>query len=113
MGNMPTADLMVGKPDGKSMFCVDVKGLANGKDFLVTEKPPHENLFYVLVLVGKERGNDKFFVLNQEQFNGLIKAQRERDLARGKKPLSGFAWPAYQPFQDKWCVLPGWSASGI
>jgi hypothetical protein len=113
MGNTPTADLMVGKPDGTSMFWVDVKGLANGKAFLVKAKPPHENLFYVLVLVGKERGNDRFFVLSQEQFNGLIRGQEQSDVAKGNKPLPGFVWPAYKCFEDKWSVLPGWSASSI
>ena len=110
--NTPIADLMVGKPDGTSLFWVDVKGLGKEKkSFLVKEKSPHECLYYVLVRVGKKRGDDEFAVLTQDQFNKLIKEQKGLDLSKGHVPLSGFGWPACQRFQDKWSVLPGWPAS--
>ena len=109
--NTPIADLMVGKPDGTSLFWVDVKGLASKNYFLVKKKTTHESLFYVLVRVGKKRGDDDFFVLSQQQVNELIEKQREKDEEKGKVPLSGFGWAACMPFEDRWSVLPGWPPS--
>jgi hypothetical protein len=101
--NMPIADLMVGKPDGTSLFWVDVKGLASKGPFLVKKKPTHERLFYVLVRVGEKRPDDDFFVLSQEQINHLI--DESKRLHPGPE---GFRWVACQPFHDEWNVLPGW-----
>ncbi len=64
MGNhTPTADLMVGTPNTKSLFWVDVKGLSSNNAWLIKRKPTLPNLFYVLVRVGKNRADDAFFVL--------------------------------------------------
>ena len=104
--NTPIADLMVGKPDGTSLFWVDVKGVSSRIPFLVKKKPTHARLFYVLVRVAQKRGDDEFFVLNQEQINHLI--DESKRLHPGPE---GFRWVACQPFRDKWNLLPGWPLS--
>jgi hypothetical protein len=72
MGNhTPDADLMVGAVAG-GQFWVDVKGQSAKGSWLVNSKPPLQNLYYILVLVGTARRNDRFFVLTQDEANLLI-----------------------------------------
>lgn len=106
MGNhTPTADLMVGTPNTKSLFWVDVKGLSSNSGWLIKKKPTLANLFYVLVRVGENRANDAFFILSHHEINSLI----DKSLRlRPNDPTEGFAWKDAAAFKDQWKVLPGW-----
>jgi len=74
MGNhTPMADLMVGNPDTGQQFWVDVKGLSAPNSFPIGNKKDLENLFYILVLVGKDRSQDQFFVMTQTDVKAEIK----------------------------------------
>lgn len=107
--NTPIADLTVGKPDGTSLFWVDVKGQGSNNAWMIRRRSTHENLFYILVRVGKTHADDIFFVLSHQQVNELIAAQDEIGKAKGHRDIGGgFLWNAVLPFRDKWHVFPGW-----
>jgi hypothetical protein len=111
MGNTPIADLTVGRPDGTSLFWVDVKGLGSNNAWLIRRRAALETIFYVLVRVGALRVDDQFFVLSHQQVNDLLDQQRRRDESRGVRPVDGFLWTAPAPFKDNWRILPGWPGS--
>jgi hypothetical protein len=110
MGNStPVADLMVGTLSGKQ-FWVDVKGLSSKTDWLVKPKTPHENLFYILVLLSPlaepgHREPDQFYVLTQAEANRL---EEEYRTARpgNKTTIPGFRYPSAAPYRDQWDKLP-------
>jgi hypothetical protein len=98
----------VGRPDGTSLFWVDVKGFGSNIDWFIKRRPTLENLFYILVRVGETRGGDIFFVLIRQQVNDLIDGQRWIDESRGIRLLEGSAWKAPEPYKENWKILPGW-----
>jgi hypothetical protein len=109
MGNCtPVADLMGGFPKGEQ-FWVDVKGQHKPSSWNGKAKPARLNLFYILVLVGRIRTKDRFFVLTQAEFNGLVEQYR-RDHRKANKPIGGFNWTEPHKFEDQWSKLPGWGA---
>lgn len=105
--NNPWADLMVGHPNTGEQFWVDVKGLRKSNAWTGKAKGERANLFYILVLVGKTRTGDRFFVLSQADFNGLVE-QYQRDHPTAK-PIGGFDWTDPHEFEDKWDKLPSWN----
>jgi hypothetical protein len=109
MGNQtPVADLMVGHSNGKQ-FWVDVKGIAGRNSWWGLPKAERLNLFYILVSVGGHRREDRFFILNQTEWNGLI-TQYQMDHPTQKKK-GGFGWVAPHVFEDQWSKLPGWQVN--
>jgi len=96
----PVADLMVGHPVSGEQFWVDVKGLAKPTAWLGRSKPPRQNLFYILVLVGTQRSKDRFFVLSQAEWDRLIQQYREKHPSQ--KPIGGFNWLDPQKFENEW-----------
>ncbi|WP_160120028.1 hypothetical protein [Rhodovarius lipocyclicus] len=104
----PDYDLLAGTPGGEA-FKIDVKGMAAPGVWLVKDKAPQKDLFYVLALVppgGNGRKPDQFFVLSQEEAVALTKAYRE---ARPNQAAnwSGFNWSDAMPHKDAWDKLPG------
>ena len=69
-------------------------------------KKARKNLYYALVLVGGERGKDRFFILAQDESNGLISDYQARHPKQKKN--GGFDWAAPHPFENAWPKLPGW-----
>jgi hypothetical protein len=112
MGNhTPTADLMVGIPNGGTQFWVDVKGLSSNNAWLITPKPQHENLFYILVRVGirsgENRKNDRFFILSQKEMNQLLdEARAEREARNSTDKTEGFGFRHPRDYEDRWGSLP-------
>ncbi len=104
----PVADLMAGHAATGEQFWVDVKGLWASNAWWGNAKPVRTNLFYVLVLVGEDRTKDRFFVLNQTEFNRLVEEYR---LAHpSAKPVGGFNWGDPLKFEGHWEKLPSWGA---
>lgn len=104
----PDYDLLAGAPSGKS-FKIDVKGMAAPGVWLVTDKAPQADLFYVLVLAppgGTGRGADRFFIMSQAEALALTSAYRA---ARPnlQAPWSGFSWSDSLPYEGAWAKLPG------
>src|SRR6185312_752096 len=79
----PIADLMVISPISKEMFLVDVKGLYRMNPWLIKQKPPRTNLFYILAYVPADEPN-RFFIMTQQQAMQLI----QNELIRLKRPDS-------------------------
>jgi len=109
--NTPVADLMVGHPLTGEQFWVDVKGMWDPNAWWGTPKAVRPNLFYILVLVGVDRNADRFFVLNQSEFNTLIEQYRQAHPAA--KPVGGFNWGDPHAFENRWEKLPSWNVGRI
>lgn len=110
MGNStPVADLMVGHPGTGEQFWVDVKGMWGANAWWGTSKAMRPNLFYLLVLVASQRNGDRFFILDQAEFNGLI--ERYRQEHPSAKPVGGFNWSDPLRFENQWEKLPSWNKS--
>jgi hypothetical protein len=108
MGNAtPVADLMVGHPLTGDQFWVDVKGQWTKSSWWGNAKKPRRNLFYILVLVGKDRSADRFFVLTQSEFNGLIANYKKTHPKQ--RPVGGFNWKDPQGHEAAWIKLPSWN----
>jgi hypothetical protein len=102
----PVADLMVGHPKSGAQFWVDVKGLSKPNAWMGLLKLRRANLFYILVLVGRERAKDRFFILSQSEWDGLIEEYRNDHPSQ--KPVGGFNWTGPHKFENQWSKLPGW-----
>jgi hypothetical protein len=100
--NTPDADLMVGTQGGKQ-FWVDVKGVSSNNSRLITKKHEHLNLYYVLVRVGENRNEDRFFILPQSEMTKILDKRR---LEHPNDPTSGFSFRYPEAFEDKWDLLP-------
>jgi hypothetical protein len=109
--NTPLADLIVAKQDGSSPFWVDLKGQSANNAWLIRRRPMVlENLFYVLVRVGRTHDDYIFFILSHQQAHDLIAEQTRIDELKGRRDVGGgFLWKAAEPYRDNWTVLPGWS----
>ena len=112
MGNHTAdADLMVHSPSTNSTFLVDVKGQKGSSGWLVRRKASNDRLFYILVRLapqndgGTERGVDKFYVMNQEETNGLIDKFRADHPGKGGT-TQGFGYRYPQRFLNGWSTLP-------
>jgi hypothetical protein len=107
MGNhSPVADLMVGVKDGGNQFWVDVKGSSASAAWLVKKKASAADLFYVLVLVGQSREQDRFFILTQGEANRLADEYRMGHPRQKTTNPDGFNWGDALPFEGRWERLP-------
>ena len=99
LGNHPSVDLMVVSPRGQS-FSIDVKGVSSRSGWLVHSHAPRDDLFYVFVIVPRDKPN-RYFVMTQQEVNDAI-ADRA---SRGSYP-SGFLFPVVKPHENRWGILP-------
>jgi hypothetical protein len=102
----PAVDLMVGHAEG-DQFWVDVKGLKGPNAWLGKVKRERRNLFYILVFVGRDRNKDRFFILIQVEWNGLV--ERYRQTHPDQVEVPGFNWTDPHGFENQWKKLPGWA----
>lgn len=105
----PVADMMVGHPATGDQFWVDVKGLRSKNSWWGRKKEQRSNLFYVLVLVGLHRNQDRFFVLSQREFNTLADEYK----AAHPSSLGGFGWNEPLQFEGQWGKLPSWGYEAV
>ena len=95
----PGFDLSVTNDAGEQ-FLVNIKGLAaSGTPWTGAIIPPRENLFYILVFVAAARNDDRFFILSQSEWNGLIE---EYQRTHPHDPGSGFLWDAPHQYEGQW-----------
>ena len=113
MGNHPSVDLLVYSPN-EVAFSVDVKGLYKKNVWAVRAKEVRQNLFYILALVPDE-GQNRFFILTQEQVNKEIEADltmaRTRAAAKGRSDAKignfpGLTWGQAEASENAWNILP-------
>lgn len=104
----PDYDLLAGAPSGQS-FKIDVKGMAAPGAWLISDKKPQADLFYILVLVppgGRGRGIDRFFILTQADAK-LLTSRYRASRRTASSNWSGFNWSDALPYEDGWASLPG------
>lgn len=98
MGNhTPRFDLLVTDFDGGSKFTVDVKSLSEKNSWNVKKRSRIEGLFYIFVLINKQRSKDRFFILTQDETNENIKEY--------KSGADGFGFSVVEGFEDRWDKL--------
>ncbi len=106
MGNhTPVADLMVGIPDKRKPFWVDVKGQVGRNGWIVRSKQPRADLYYVLVFIGRSRADDRFFILSQQETERLSQQHKEAHPNAPKGLGGGFTWKAAEKYEDRWETL--------
>jgi hypothetical protein len=108
-GNTPILDLIAVHSETGDHLSIDVKGQWQESAWIgCRPKPERLRLFYVLTVVGKNR-NNRFFVLTQSEFNGLVEAYKNRR-AGASDPHIGqsFDFKDAVAFEDQWDKLPGW-----
>ena len=100
----PGFDLSVTSATGEQ-FVVDVKGLAClGTPWLGIIKPRRRDLFYILVFVGADRSDDRFFILEQLEWNALVEDYQRN---HPNDPIPGFLWDAPLKYEGQWERLKG------
>ncbi len=110
MGNTtPVADLMVGHSATGEQFWVDVKAQWEENAWWGKPKLERKRLFYVLVKLSKAYGEDRFFVLTQQEFNALV--ENYRTSHPNQKPVGGFDWNYPRQYKGEWSKLPSWGQS--
>ena len=74
MGNdAPNADLIVSHEGRRTPFWVDVKGSVRRNGWFIKQKPHLDRLYYILVEIAKERKDDLFFILSQEELANAVR----------------------------------------
>ncbi len=90
-----------------------MKGLYKRNWWLITEKEPLQNLFYVLAFVPVNASN-QFFILTQKQVNEaiprIVEQARQERLRKGRsiekvEEMRGLPWAFVEQFTD-WDILP-------
>ena len=103
LGNAQAADLLCMAPEGKA-FAVEIKGLGSPNAWLVGRPPARSELYYVFVLVGAERGDDRFYVMPSAEVSRLLD---EHVVAYpNDTKASGFRFRALTDFANRWDLLP-------
>ena len=102
-GATPGVDLVVISPTGK-MFKVDVKSQQGRSDWLIKPKHSIEDLFYVLAYVPV--GDNRFFVLTQEEANTLVEENHKTRKLVAKSTLNDCFRSRRFPYENAWDKLP-------
>ncbi len=108
LGNSPVFDLVVVSPNGKK-FMVDVKGLSSKNFWLVREREPQDDLFYILVYLPPDLQPPQTFILASRELMNAITRLKEQTLQAGKKWAdsgAGINWGTALNFENQWKSLP-------
>jgi hypothetical protein len=100
------ADLMVGCPDGRQSW-VDVKGMASKSSWWVKRKPTMTELYYVLVFIGTERAQDRFFIATQAEYSEAITPHMD---SHPNATVDDLTFKESLKFENRWGILPTVSA---
>jgi hypothetical protein len=100
-------DLLVSKES--QVFHVDVKGLSSNSDWLIRYRENViENLYYILVRIGKAYGEDRFFIMRHSDVNKELKAYYDkRGVSVTEKAAQGFSFKQAMPYENRWDILGG------
>jgi hypothetical protein len=104
----PIIGLKASRSAKENPFWIRVKGQRAQNPWWAKREPERPNLFYVLVFVGETPNLDRFFILNQSEYNDLIEQFRIAYPNQTQK-YDGFNWGDPERFKDNWQKLPGWT----
>ena len=108
LGNAPEVDLLCASPSGRH-FSIDVKGLSSKNFWLIREREPHNDLYYVLVYLPPNFENPQYFILHSKVLMKKIAGLKKLTLANGKRWVdsgSGINWGMSLEHQNAWDVFP-------
>ncbi len=106
-GNAPAADLLVKSPSGHQ-FTVDVKGQSTKNFWLIQNRLPDPNHYFVLVYLPKESVSSQYFVVSSDELMRRREEYRQSVLPRGRyrDDLGGVNWSTVFAYEAKWNNLP-------
>ncbi len=108
LGNATECDLVVRSPSGIH-FEIDVKGLSSRNFWLIQERAPRSNLYFVLVYLPPAPASPSFFVLSSTEVMDAIADLKRQTIAAGKNwPASGAGinWGTGLTYENRWTILP-------
>jgi hypothetical protein len=108
LGNAPVADLLVVSPSG-IQFMVDVKGQSTKNFWLIQNREPRPDLFFVLVYLPKEAEIPKYFILSNKEIMKKRNEYREHienTSGRYDDKVGGINWTTAFSYEDRWESLP-------
>ena len=108
LGNAPATDLLAISTGGVK-FMVDVKGLSSKNFWLVREREPQDDLYYVLVYLPSDLKLPEFFILKSGELMDAIKKLKKQTHAAGKKWVdsgAGIDWGTALSYGNRWNILP-------
>ncbi len=95
-------------PNGKQ-FMIDVKGQSTKNYWLIQNREPDNNLFYILVYLSQKNDYPDFFIisgsdlmLKRDEYKEHINAKS----GRYRDELGGINWSTCLPYKNKWDNLP-------
>src|SRR6266446_4971125 len=94
VGNTPEADLMAKSPKGEG-FRIDVKGLSKKNFWRMRERPPVNDLYYVLVHMPDDHRPPEYFVTSSSVAMREVRKLMGTPVAGGKprkRTGSGLKW---------------------
>lgn len=108
LGNAPDVDLLCISPSGRH-FKIDVKGLASKNFWLIREREPQSDLYYVLVYLPPTFDPPQYFILHSSTLMSKIAELRQVTLENGKRWVdsgAGINWGTSQEYKGCWVILP-------
>lgn len=108
LGNAPDCDLVVRSPEG-THFEIDVKGLSSRNFWLIREREPRSDLYFMLVYLPPTPTAPEFFIVSSAELMKAIADLRQQTIATGKNWAAsgaGINWGTGLAFKDCWHNLP-------
>jgi len=108
LGNAPDCDLVVRSPSGIH-FEIDVKGLSSPNFWLVQEREPRSDLYFMLVYLPPIPASPSFFILSSTELMAAIADLKRQTIEAGKTwPASGagITWGMGLAYKNRWPTLP-------
>ncbi len=90
LGNAEFTDLMVESPN-RQHFDVDVKGQSTKSYWMIKQREPYDNRYFILVYVPRDsKEAPQYFVISSTEMAKLI--IQERDDSHKKQEEKGMSW---------------------
>jgi hypothetical protein len=108
LGNAPECDLVVRSPLGVH-FEIDVKGVSSRNFWLIQEREPRVDLYFVLVYLTPAPTSPSFFIMSSSEVMAAIADLKRQTIAAGKNwPASGAGinWGTSLTYENRWSILP-------
>jgi len=106
-GNAPVADLLVKSPAGRQ-FTVDVKGQSTRSFWLMQNRLPDANHYFILVYLPENLQIPRYFIVSSDELMRRREEYRQSVLLRGRyrDDLGGMNWSTAYEYEAKWENLP-------
>jgi len=109
LGNATDCDLVVRSPLGIH-FEIDVKGLSSRNFWLVQEREPRSDLYFMLVYLPPTLASPSFFILSSTELMDAIAGLKRQTIEAGKNWAAsgaGITWGMGLAYENRWTIFPG------